>query len=214
MRVLVTGGPTRAYLDPVRYLSNYSSGAMAFELARELCRLGCRTAVVAGPTQQPWKSLKLASLQSVETYEQMQRSVLKTCRTFRPHVVIFAAAVLDFAPKRQPHKVSSRKPWNLTLYPTPKILDEVQAYFPKILRVGFKLETLKRADPIKFAHAYRKKKGLSLLCLNYLADIGRKSYFAYLVSETGENYRMRSKRAAAKKIAQLMLIRSRLLIEG
>lgn len=174
-RVVVTGGPTRAYLDKVRFLSNVSTGSVAFLTAKELVRSGCEVSAVVGPTPLDFSRLGLAHLASVETHRDMREVVLRECRRFKPDVVVFAAAVLDFEPVRQKAgKVASRGgEWVVRLRPTPKIIDLVGKEFPKIRRVGFKLEWKNPGarKALRFAVETLEAKKLDALCLNYLSEI-------------------------------------------
>jgi phosphopantothenoylcysteine decarboxylase / phosphopantothenate---cysteine ligase len=187
-RVLVTGGPTRAYLDRVRFLSNFSTGELAFELCRRLHKAGMEVALVSGPCCQPFGDLRLKHWSAVETAEEMHARVLELCRDFKPDYAVFAAAVLDFQPVRVGKaKTRSTGRWTLELKPTPKIIDDVGKKFPAIGRVGFKLEW--KAQPPKardrFARRTMKDKGLQALCLNYLSEISGRRHPAYLYAGDG-----------------------------
>jgi phosphopantothenoylcysteine decarboxylase/phosphopantothenate--cysteine ligase len=204
-RVLVTGGPTRAYLDRVRFLSNFSSGALAYELCRRLTRQGLEVALVSGPSAQPFEKLALDEWHAVETTREMRDAVMRTCREFRPDFAVFSAAVLDFEPTRlRAGKVSSGvKQWQLTLKPTPKIIDEVARRFPKIKRIGFKLEWERPSEKRVHALAEQtlREKGYEALCLNFLADISGKEHPAFLLSRDGDVARAANKAEIARWIA-------------
>ena len=179
----MTGGPTRAYLDDFRFLSNHSTGELAFRLCEGLIKKGIATALVSGPCEQPFSTLKLKQHSAVETHRQMLASVLNLCRTFKPDFVIFAAAVLDFEPeKTQKGKTTSRNVWTIRLKPTAKIIDEVRKRFPKIQRVGFKLEAgrMKPKTALAFANSKVREQGLFALCLNYRGDISAQKHKALI----------------------------------
>ncbi len=184
VRVLLSGGPTRAYLDDVRFLSNYSSGRLAYEIIRALGRGNAEVAAVLGPTCLDFSKVKLRKLRNVETMEEMRKEMLSCCRTFRPDVVVFAAAVLDFQPVKRKGKVSSRGSWTLKLHPTPKIVDEVARRFPRIERIGFKLEWERKslAQARRLGEKLMKQKKYKGLCLNYLSDIRSEKHSALLFS--------------------------------
>jgi phosphopantothenoylcysteine synthetase/decarboxylase len=208
IRVLVTGGPTRAYLDAVRYLSNLSTGRTAFTICQELSR-SADVAAVVGPTALDFGKLQLTHLVQVETNREMRAAVLGLCRSFRPHYVVFSAAVLDFEPMKQLEgKTSSKiKRWNLSLRPAPKIIDEVGERFPKIRRIGFKLETKKKRGSAlrRLAAETMDHKKLDGLCLNFLSDVGEASHHAYLFSSTGELTEARTKKQIADWIVGRIL---------
>lgn len=105
-KFLITAGPTREPLDPVRFLSNRSSGKMGYELAAEALRRGAEVVLVSGPTVliPPAK----AELRKVETAEEMAREVMK--RFPQADALIMAAAVSDFKlASVSPQKIKKRK---------------------------------------------------------------------------------------------------------
>lgn len=206
----MTGGPTRAYLDRVRFLSNISTGALALALCRKLCSHGIEVALVAGPTHQPFSKLPLARFVPVETTEEMHEAVLSLCRSFRPTHAVFTAAVLDFTPvHRRKGKVSSKlKTWTIRLKPTPKIIGEVARRFPMVKRVGFKLEwePSGKNRKEKLARHLLEENGLDAVCINYLSEIQREEnkHPAYLFSKEGEISRANSKAQIAAWISDFI----------
>ncbi len=206
-RVLVTGGPTRAYLDRVRYLSNFSTGELAFELCQRLHKAGAEVTLISGPCCQPFGELGLKRWICVETADEMHAEVMKQCRASRPDYAVFAAAVLDFQPVSVGKgKTSSSSGWTLKLKPTKKIIDDVGKRFPAIKRVGFKLEWKAQASAARdrFARANMKKKGLDALCLNYLSEISGKKHPAYLYSGEGKPVLAGTKSQIASWITRLV----------
>ncbi len=180
-RVLITSGPTREPLDPVRYLSNASSGAMGFALAAAAKSLGAKVTVVCGPVALP--APKGVRVIPVITALQMHRETLRLAA--RQDVVIGAAAVADWRPAR----FSSRKlkrgagPASLTLVPNPDIIKDAAARrVPGQVFVGFALETHRAA-----AYARRKlvRKGLDLVVANGPATLASGSIRATLVRRDG-----------------------------
>jgi phosphopantothenoylcysteine decarboxylase / phosphopantothenate---cysteine ligase len=207
-RVLVTAGPTRAYLDRVRYISNYSTGQQGFEICARLRKLGFEVVTVTGPTHQPWERLRLKKLIQIETNEEMLKATLSLCRSFRPHVAIFSAAVLDFAPPcTAPGKVSSaRKTWNIRLVPTPKIIDVVGRKFPSTRRIGFKLEWIRpdAEEMERMALSYLEKKKLEALCVNYLSEIRAKRHPISIYTRRGLLKMTKDKRGTAIDLCGLI----------
>ena len=136
--VLITAGPTREPIDPVRFLGNRSSGKMGYALAAEALRMGARVLLVSGPT-----SLQApvgAELVPVETAEQMRTAVLE--KLPQSTIVIKAAAVADFAVKSPSREKIRRKgELSLQLHPTPDILAEVARSRTTQLVIGFAAET-------------------------------------------------------------------------
>jgi phosphopantothenoylcysteine synthetase/decarboxylase len=210
IRVVLTAGPTRAYLDSVRYLSNYSTGALGFHLSRALTKRGVEVLAVVGPTQQPFSKLPLKKLVEVETADQMAAATLKLCRAFKPDYAIFAAAVLDFKPRKVfSGKVSSQKKnWKIELVPTPKIIDQVGLLYPKIKRIGFKLEWEPRTqnEILQFAHDLLIGKRLHAVCLNFLPQIKRGSHPLWLFTGKGKIKKLLNKDQIAKALADLVTL--------
>ncbi len=209
-RILVTGGPTRAYLDPVRFLSNVSTGALAYEVCCQIRRRGNPLVAVIGPSGLPFEKLRLNELSRVETNDEMRREILRLCRSFKPTAAVFSAAVLDFAPELLvSSKVTSSTPWNIRLVPTPKIVDEIGVKFPWIRRIAFKLESERLGKKARsdFGFHYLKSKGLHGLCLNFLADVNDKSHRAYLFDENGFITEVHTKREIASWIAKKINVR-------
>lgn len=186
---MLTTGPTRAYLDPIRYLTNYSTGALGFLLAKKLIERGFEVAAVSGPCSQPFQDLAGLKLIQVETADQMLWETLNLCESFKPDYAVFAAAVLDFRPQKfDRSKKTSRSHWKITLIPNPKIIDEVGHLYPSIKRIGFKLETEKpsEVDFEKKARRLLKRKKLEGICMNFFQDIGKKKHQAWFFSERGK----------------------------
>ena len=140
VRVLVTAGPTREPLDPVRFISNRSSGRMGYALASTAARRGATVALVTGPTALPEPAG--CEVVRVETAAQMYEEVLR--RLPGCQVLIAAAAVADYAPAspgRSKIKKTAR-PLSVRLRPTPDILAECGKRRKRgQLLVGFAAET-------------------------------------------------------------------------
>ena len=139
VKALVTAGPTREALDPVRYIGNRSSGKMGYALAEALTDLGARVTLVSGPTALP--APRVAQRVEVESATAMHAAVMKhiaDCAIFAA-----AAAVADYRPERKaPHKLKKRPDSiDLRLVPNPDILAEVAARDPAPFTLGFAAET-------------------------------------------------------------------------
>src|SRR3954451_1249793 len=136
--VLITAGPTREKIDPVRYLTNRSSGRMGYALAEAAIRRGARVLLVTGPTA--LRPPSVAEVTQVESADQMRDAVLK----FLPQasIVIKAAAVGDYTiinPADQ--KVKRTGPMTLELSPTADILGEIARRKNSQIVIGFAAET-------------------------------------------------------------------------
>ncbi len=140
MRVLVTAGPTREPLDPVRYLSNRSSGRMGYAVARALLREGHEVVLVSGPVS--LRPPRGAHLVRVET----AREMLAACRRHWPRcdAVVGVAAVADWRPAQvsaEKHKRREEESFHLELVPNADVLATLAAEKGDRLAVGFALET-------------------------------------------------------------------------
>jgi len=136
--VLVTAGPTREKIDPVRYLTNRSSGRMGYAIAEAALRRGARVLLVSGPTG--IDAPGAAELTQVETAEEMLAAVLRLLP--QSTVVIKTAAVADFRPKAAAaQKIKRKGEMTLELEPTADILAEVARHKTSQVVVGFAAET-------------------------------------------------------------------------
>jgi phosphopantothenoylcysteine decarboxylase/phosphopantothenate--cysteine ligase len=136
--VLVTAGPTREKIDPVRYLTNRSSGRMGYAVAEAALRRGARVLLVSGPTA--IAAPGGAELTRVETAEEMLAAVLKLLP--ESTVLIKTAAVADFRPKAAAgQKIKRTSEMTLELEPTADILAEVARRKTSQVVVGFAAET-------------------------------------------------------------------------
>ena len=136
--VLVTAGPTREKIDPVRYLTNRSSGRMGYAIAEAALRRGARVLLVSGPTS--IAAPDAAELTRVDTAEEMLAAVLSLLP--QSTVVIKTAAVADFRPKRAAgQKIKRKGEMTLELEPTADILAQVARRKTTQVVVGFAAET-------------------------------------------------------------------------
>jgi phosphopantothenoylcysteine decarboxylase/phosphopantothenate--cysteine ligase len=135
-RVLVTGGPTAEPIDPVRVLTNRSSGRTGIELAKEAYKQGAEVTLVHS------KELRIMGIRElrVETAREMIETCMQELRTGYD-ALISSAAISDFTVEPSATKISSTGDLLLHLTPTPKLLEEARMEFPKLLIVGFKAET-------------------------------------------------------------------------
>jgi len=167
-RILVTSGPTREPIDPVRYLSNRSSGKMGHAIATAALRRGAEVILIAGPT--PLSPPPGAVYVPVETAEEMREAALQ--HLGGATVVIKAAAVSDYrAQHASPTKIKSKKDEELTLslVPNPDILKELASRKGGAFLVGFAAET---DDVRAHATAKLKAKGVDLLVVNDVSKRG------------------------------------------
>src|SRR4051812_46379822 len=162
--VLITAGPTRERIDPVRYITNRSSGRMGYALAEAALRRGARVLLVSGPTSLAPPGG--AELTSVETAEQMRAAVLRLLA--EATIVIKTAAVSDYRPKKSAEqKIKRTGPMSLELEPTTDILAELARVKKSQLIIGFAAETQNVLENA------RKKLGSKFLDAIVVNDVSR-----------------------------------------
>jgi phosphopantothenoylcysteine decarboxylase / phosphopantothenate---cysteine ligase len=166
-RFLITAGPSREPLDPVRYISNRSSGKMGYALARAAVRRGAGVVLVSGPSAiEPPSAVRLIP---VNTAAEMRRAVLEQFPECT--AVIMAAAVADYRPVDASSKKLKRgkAPLDIRLEPNPDILRELGRRKNGKLLVGFAAETEEL-----IANATRKlhEKNLDLIVANDVTQAG------------------------------------------
>ena len=136
--VLITAGPTREKIDPVRYLTNRSSGRMGYALAQAALRRGARVLLVSGPAA--LTPPDAAEITRVESAEQMREAVLKLLP--QATIVIKTAAVSDYRPKHTAsQKIKGKGALTLELEPTTDILAEIARKKDSQIIIGFAAET-------------------------------------------------------------------------
>jgi len=164
--VLITAGPTREKIDPVRYLTNRSSGRMGYALAEAALRRGARVLLVSGPTSITPPGA--AELTPVETAEEMRAAVLKLLPAST--VVIKTAAVADFRPKTTAaQKIKRKGPMTLELEPTSDILTELEWHKKSQIVVGFAAET---ENILENARKKLSSKSLDAIVVNDVSRAG------------------------------------------
>jgi phosphopantothenoylcysteine decarboxylase/phosphopantothenate--cysteine ligase len=165
-RVVVTAGPTREPIDPVRYISNRSSGKMGYRLAAAALRRGAAVTLISGPTS--LAPPPGAAFVPVETAEEMREAVLHHSRGAT--IVIKAAAVADYRVKDPASaKIKGKGDLTLALTANPDILREVAAAGTGAFMVGFAAET---HDVAANAQAKLQSKGVDLLVANDVSQAG------------------------------------------
>ncbi|MDG2307314.1 MAG: bifunctional phosphopantothenoylcysteine decarboxylase/phosphopantothenate--cysteine ligase CoaBC [Candidatus Binatia bacterium] len=159
--VVVTAGPTREYLDPVRFLSNRSSGKMGFAVARAAARRGARVVLVAGPCGLP--DPRGVTTIRVETAEDMAEVVRRESASST--VVVAAAAVADYRPADRDSEKSAKKGGasNLALEATPDVVATAVPRGGGRIVVGFAAET---TDVEERARGKLDRKALDLIVAN------------------------------------------------
>ncbi len=208
-KVLVTAGPTQEAIDPVRYISNSSTGKMGYALAKTLIDNGANVYLVSGPTSLKIDSdqLSLVNVRSAQEMFEAAGQYFEAC-----DIAIFAAAVSDYAPQvnyLKKIKKSSDK-LQLELVKTPDIAKSLSTKKSKAqFTVGFALET---HDEEKYAREKLREKNLDMIVLNSLNDEG--AGFGYdtnkvkvIFAKTSETktFALKSKQEVAQDIVRLII---------
>jgi phosphopantothenoylcysteine decarboxylase/phosphopantothenate--cysteine ligase len=160
-RVLVTAGPTREHLDPIRFISNPSSGKMGYALAAAMRNLGAQVTLVSGPVA--IAAPAGVSLEKVTTAEEMLRAATKAYA--KADAFVACAAVSDFRPAKtlSQKKKKDGKPERLELVATPDILLTLSKSKGKRVLIGFAAET---QGLTRHASEKLQKKNLDLIVAN------------------------------------------------
>jgi phosphopantothenoylcysteine decarboxylase/phosphopantothenate--cysteine ligase len=183
--VLVTAGPTREELDPVRYLSNYSSGKMGYAIARAARNRGAQVVLISGPVELP--APQKVELVPVTSAREMHAAVM--ARSDQADVIIKAAAVADFRPTQRAGDKLKKGDVNqvrLELVRNPDILAELGSKRGPALLVGFAAET---GDLLAHARKKLEEKGADLIVANDVtapgAGFGGDTNLVWLLDRNG-----------------------------
>ncbi len=201
--VLITAGPTREYVDPVRYLSNESSGKMGFAIASAAVAQGDRVTLIAGP-------VRLETPPGVRRIDvSSAREMLRAVRSeFRDaDALIMAAAVADWRPARKlagkwRKKDQKTETASLELVKNPDILSLVARQKGDRLVVGFALET---GDGVRRALRKLRRKNADYIILNDESVLGSERATVTILATDGSSVRLenKTKRAVAKALVAL-----------
>lgn len=183
LNVLITAGPTREYLDPVRYISNDSSGRMGFALAAAAKKLGADVTLISGPVSIP--TPKGVRRIDVINAAEMRKEIIKRQKKF--DIIVMAAAVADFkAAKFSAHKIKKQKNQKthaLKLIRNPDILAELgKKKRTDQLLIGFAVES-KNLEV--YALRKLKEKKCDWIVANRHTVIGKERGHAILLSKEG-----------------------------
>lgn len=207
--VLVTAGPTRSYIDSIRFLTNSSSGKMGYAFAKEAYARGANTTLILGPSNiRPLKKIRAIN---VETTEEMLNAVKKCLLESKYDIIIMAAAPLDFTVKNKYEgKIPSNSSLTIELNPLPKIIEIARDMAKDAFIIGFKAEYgLKKEELISKAKEKLLECKADLIVANDLS-----TPFTGFSSDTNEVYvidkfgsiihiPLSSKREIASKILDL-----------
>ena len=204
-KILMTAGPTREVLDPVRFLSNLSTGEMGYALAKAAASKGYQVSLVSGPTDlPPPKEVKFFAVTSAAQMKEVCAELFP-----RHDALIMTAAVCDFMPVvAGRHKIPSAKGLTLRLRRTPDILASLAKRKGRRVVIGFCLET---QDLIRRATKKLAKKKLDGIVANFYDPrghnpFGKRRVEACLIDAAGKGLKIanRSKSQTAKILLDWM----------
>ncbi|MEK6980300.1 MAG: bifunctional phosphopantothenoylcysteine decarboxylase/phosphopantothenate--cysteine ligase CoaBC [Thermoproteota archaeon] len=170
-KVLITAGPTIEYIDPIRIITNQSSGKTGVLLASELISSGAKVTLVYGPgIEKPPKGAKIIKIStSKEMFNVVKKEMSKEF-----DIVIMAAAIADYTPENiSKNKIKSTKnKIKISLKKTPKIIDQIKKYQKNVFLVGFKAETnLSKKELITLAKKKMNESSADMIVANDIGSI-------------------------------------------
>ena len=207
-RILVTAGPTREMLDPVRFIANLSTGEMGYAIAREARRRGFVVTLISGPTS--LKSPRRVRLIPIVTVEELGRAMRKYF--YWSDVLVMAAAVGDFIPvKRALKKIPRQKTWKVLFRQSPDLVRQMAQRKKGRIVIGFSLET---ENWLERSRSKREAKNLDGVVANYFSSrhnpFGRTKVHVALIDAQGVRIlRSPSKPALAQSIINWIIALSR-----
>ena len=204
-RVLVTAGPTREAIDPVRFISNRSSGKMGYAIAECARNMGATVILISGPVS--LHDIPEIKMVIVESAAEMQHAVLRNC--IKADYVFMAAAVADYIPTNTTEiKIKhSSDTLSLDLIPAPDILKSIQNKTSAVI-TAFALET---HNGEKEAKRKMKQKEIDFIILNYANEVGAgfdsNTNHVTIYSKNGKSreFKKDHKDRVAKKIIEYIL---------
>lgn len=197
-KFLITAGATREYIDPVRFITNGSSGTMGFSLARAAKILGGKVYLVKGHTtaRPPF----VDAIFEVDTTEDLLKETRKLFNEI--DILIMAAAPVDFKPKvKATHKIKKQKELILSLKAAPDVLKSLSNDKKNQIIVGFALET---KDLIKNAKEKMNHKHMDIVVANKNSNIGKENGSVTIIDKYGKSIIIENK--SKDEIAQEILL--------
>jgi len=170
-KVLMTAGPTIEYVDPIRIITNQSSGKTGMLLASELISSGAKVTLVYGPgIEKPPKGAKIIKIStSKEMFNVVKKEMNKEF-----DIVIMAAAISDYTPENpSKNKIKSTKnKIKISLKKVPKIIDQIKKYQKNVFLVGFKAETnLSQNELIRLSRKKMNESDADMIVANDIGSI-------------------------------------------
>ncbi|MDX1451856.1 MAG: bifunctional phosphopantothenoylcysteine decarboxylase/phosphopantothenate--cysteine ligase CoaBC [Oleiphilaceae bacterium] len=208
LKIVITAGPTREPIDPVRYISNHSSGKMGFALASAFSNRGAQVTLIAGPVNLPTP----AGVERVDVVsaQEMYDAAMQHCERGTCNVFIGAAAVADYRVKTASEQKIKKKQENMAIELTrnPDIIAAVAALSEKPFTVGFAAET---QDVLAYARDKLQRKKLDMIIANDVSrsDIGFNSdqNEVFVITGDGQQHLNRqSKHSLGQQLAEAIVL--------
>jgi phosphopantothenoylcysteine decarboxylase/phosphopantothenate--cysteine ligase len=213
-RILITGGPTREYIDGFRFISNPSSGKMAVALAEVALRRGAKVTLIYGKgTAVPPISARVVS---VDGTEDMLEAVVDALKTREYDMAIMSAAAADYkmSERKMVKTPSGLDKWTVEFSPLPKIIEQVKKVDPNVFLVGFKAEyAISDEELISRAQKRMEEAEMDLVVANDVArkdvGFGTDTNEVFIIDKAGKviHVSLEEKEKVAEKILNEMVER-------
>lgn len=194
--LLITSGPTRCYLDAIRYISNSSTGQLGSKIAIEALASGANVTMICGmgsvipePDSLENRVDSRLSLINIETNDDLRETIENRLQDANFHAIIHAMAVLDYAPEKM---VNGKTPsvnseWTIKLTRTSKVIKLIKKRWPDAFLVGFKLEVNKaEMELIEKARLFLSENRADIIVANDLKEIKKNQHKAYVINKSGD----------------------------
>ena len=213
--IMITSGPTRGYIDAVRYLSNKSTGKLGATIATEALKRDASVTFVYGTgSSVPDITLlgkdrtRRLALIEIETIDDLLITIQEKLKGKSFDAIIHAMAVLDYSPEKQSEgKIASIKDTlTITLLKTPKVIKQIRALWPHAFLIGFKLEVgLSKDELMGRAYASIIESGADLVVANNQDEIAEDKHRAYLINANKEiEYTCETKQDISDNLTKLI----------
>ena len=195
----MTAGPTREMLDPVRFITNLSTGEMGYAIAAEAKRRGYQVTLISGPAAlTPARGIRYVSIVTVKELDEALQKYF-----FKNDLLFMAAAVGDFIPvRRSAHKIHRQKGWKIQFREAPDLVRKIARKKGDRVVIGFSLET---EDWLERSRRKLKKKNLDGIVANFFTPrhnpFGKTLAQVALIDQGGvQKIGLSSKKALAKRL--------------